>query len=191
MAKRSPEPALLLSIEVLLYALCLVGLVFFTRDKVAAQQTDATSRSVLQQGIGQASREQHPAGLVLGRLEIARIGLSVPILEDFDAATLQRGVGHIPGTAFPGGLGNLGLVGHRDTFFRPLKHVAAGMSIQVVTPHGSFPYEVDSTEIVTPDRVDMLNIGDQPELTLVTCYPFDYIGSAPKRFIVHAHLVSM
>lgn len=178
-------------IEAVLYTSCLLGLALFTREKVAAQQTDSISRSALRQDVTPAASGHPLSGPILGRLNIKEIGLSVPILEHFDAATLQRGVGHVTGTALPGGLGNLGLVGHRDTFFRPLKHVAAGMQILVVTQSGNYPYVVDSTEIVAPDRVDVLDIGDQPGLTLVTCYPFDYIGSAPRRFIVHAHLASM
>ncbi len=130
-------------------------------------------------------------GAVIGRLEIPRLALSVPVLENFDPATLKRGVGHIPGTAMPGGLGNLGLAGHRDTYFRPLRNVQAGMEIDVVTSEGKYRYQADSTEIVTPEQVDVLDIRAVPELTLITCYPFDYIGAAPKRFIVRAHLLSL
>ena len=130
------------------------------------------------------------AGTVIGRLEIAKIGLSVPVLEDYDPATLRRGVGHVRGTAVPGGLGNLVLAGHRDTFLRPLRRVKAGMEVHVVTSSGVWRYVVDGSEIVTPEQVSVLDIGNRPELTLITCYPFDFIGSAPQRFIVHAHLVS-
>ena len=107
-----------------------------------------------------------------------------------ESASLLRGVGHIEGTAVPGGLGTLGLAGHRDTYFRPLRHILAGMDIRVTDASGTYHYEVDSTEIVLPEQVDVLSIRSRPELTLVTCYPFDYIGAAPKRFIVHAHLLS-
>lgn len=131
----------------------------------------------------------HP-GQLLGRLEIVPVGLSVPVLENYDAATLRRGVGHVPGTAVPGGLGNLVLAGHRDTFFRPLRHVTPGMEIRLVVPGGHWRYRIDRTEVVTPDQVRVLAIGDVPEMTLITCYPFEFIGSAPQRFIVHAHLVS-
>ncbi len=131
------------------------------------------------------------AGGVLGRLEILKVGLSVPIVEDYDPQTLVRGVGHVPGSALPGGLGNLVLAGHRDTFFRPLRNVQAGMVIEVVTAAGRYRYMIDRTEVVTPDRVEVLDIGERPEMTLITCYPFEYVGSAPKRFIVHAHLLSL
>ena len=108
-----------------------------------------------------------------------------------ESSSLLRGVGHIEGTAVPGGLGTLGLAGHRDTYFRPLRHIQNGMDIRVTDATGTYHYEVDSTEIVLPEQVDVLAIRERPELTLVTCFPFDYVGAAPKRFIVHAHLLSM
>ena len=129
-------------------------------------------------------------GSVIGRLEIGGIHLTVPVLADDDPATLVRGVGHMPGTAVPGGLGNMVLAGHRDTFFRPLRRIRAGMEMMLVTPGGRFRYVVDGTEVVKPDALDVLDIGERPEMTLITCYPFDFIGAAPQRFVVHAHLVS-
>ena len=131
-----------------------------------------------------------PADQVIGRLEIGAIGLSVPMMRDYDTASLVRGVGHVPGTAVPGGLGNLVLAGHRDTFFRPLRRIRPGMAIQIVDGRGTWAYRVDRTEVVTPDQIGILDIGNRPEMTLITCYPFEFIGSAPKRFIVHAHLLS-
>ena len=127
---------------------------------------------------------------MIGRLEIPTINLSVPMTAGIKSSSLLRGVGHIEGTAFPGGLGTLGLAGHRDTYFRPLRRIQTGMDIRVTDGSGTYHYEVDSTEVVTPEQVDVLAIRSRPELTLVTCYPFDYIGAAPKRFIVHAHLLS-
>ncbi len=85
----------------------------------------------------------------------------------------------------------MGLAGHRDTFLRPLRRVAPGMQIRATNPTGIYHYVVDSTEIVPPEAVDVLNIGSRPELTLITCYPFNYVGAAPRRFIVHAHLLSV
>ena len=130
------------------------------------------------------------AGEVIARLDIAALHLSVPVVEGDSTGSLLRGAGHLAGTAVPGGLGNLVLAAHRDTFFRPLQGVRPGMVAVVTDSHGHWRYTVDSTEIVTPDRVDLLGIGNVPEMTLVTCYPFHYIGAAPQRFIVHAHLVS-
>ncbi len=127
----------------------------------------------------------------MGELRIPDLALNVPILSDFDPGSLLRGVGHIQGTAMPGGLGNMALAGHRDTFFRPLRRIRRGMVMQIAAQDGTFLYSVDSTEIVEPEEVRVLDIGSRPELTLITCYPFDYIGAAPHRFIVHAHLLSV
>ena len=132
------------------------------------------------------------AGVLLGRLELPGIGLSVPVLESCDPATLRRGAGHVPGTAMPGGLGNLAIAAHRDTFFRPLRKVRPGMIVEVVAPGNlHWRYQVDRTEVVTPSQTDVLLTGDTPTMTLITCFPFDYVGSAPQRFIVFAHLLSV
>ena len=128
---------------------------------------------------------------VLGQMRIPLLGVSVPVMEEDGADDLLRGVGHIPGTAMPGGLGTVGLAGHRDTFLRPLANIAPRMEIQVSRGAAMYRYVVDSTEIVHPEAVDVLAQQNKPELVLVTCYPFHYIGAAPMRFIVHAHLVSL
>lgn len=128
---------------------------------------------------------------VIGRLDLPALGLHVPILNNYDPNSLRKGVGRVRGTAVPGGLGNFVVAGHRDTFFRPLRHIAKGMTMQVTTKEGSFAYVVDATSIVDPSDVDVLDIGERPEMTLITCYPFEYIGAAPKRFIVRAYLVSV
>ncbi len=130
-------------------------------------------------------------GQVLGEMTIPAIALTVPVVEDDDRASLLRGVGHIPGTAMPGGLGTAGLAGHRDTFLRPLARIAPAMEIDVSRGPSLYRYIVDRTEIVHPEAVNVLATQDSPELVLVTCYPFHYIGAAPLRFIVHAHLVSL
>jgi sortase A len=128
---------------------------------------------------------------VLGKIEIPELNLSATVLPNYDPDSLREGVGHIPNTALPGGLGTVGLAGHRDTFFRPLRTMSPHAEIRLVLSSGTYRYIVDSTEIVTPDRVDVLATGLRPELILITCFPFDYIGAAPKRFIVHAHLLSV
>jgi sortase A len=130
-------------------------------------------------------------GSVMGRLEIASLGLNVPIVEGYDPSSLRAGVGHIAGTALPGGLGNMALAGHRDTYFRPLRNIRRGMILAVFAADGRYDYTVDSTSIVKPEDVSVLAIHDTPEMTLITCYPFEYIGSAPNRFIVRAHLASV
>jgi len=128
-------------------------------------------------------------GLV-GRLEIPRLGLSTIVVEGVDAKTLRRGIGHIPGTALPGEAGNVGLSAHRDTFFRPLKDLKIKDEIQLSTLTGDFKYQVESLMVVKPRDVGVLAPSHDNVLTLVTCYPFFYIGAAPERFIVRARQVS-
>jgi sortase A len=127
-------------------------------------------------------------GSVIGRVEIPRLGVSSVVRAGSDARTLQLAVGHIPGTALPGENGNVGLAGHRDTFFRRLRNIKPDDEIRLVTPGGTFVYRVQRTNIVNPRDVWVLDPTRQPTLTLVTCYPFTYIGSAPQRFIVRASL---
>jgi sortase A len=126
---------------------------------------------------------------VLGRLEIPTLGVSTIVREGEDARTLQLAVGHIAGTALPGAAGNMGLAGHRDTFFRRLREIDPGDVIRLVAVDGTYTYVVDSTQIVDPDDLWVLDPTPEPSLTLVTCYPFTYLGSAPERFIVRARLV--
>lgn len=126
-------------------------------------------------------------GLV-GRIEVPRLELSVIAREGIDVTTLRVAAGHIPGTALPGEPGNAGFAAHRDTFFRPLKSIRTGDDVVVTTPRGVYRYAVTGTEIVEPDNVSVLDHSAGSLLTLVTCYPFDYIGNAPQRFIVHAAL---
>jgi sortase A len=126
---------------------------------------------------------------VLGRLEIPTLGVSTIVREGEDARTLQLAVGHIAGTALPGAAGNMGLAGHRDTFFRRLREIDRGDIIRLVAVEGTFTYVVESTQIVDPGDLWVLEPTSEPALTLVTCYPFTYIGNAPERFIVRARLV--
>ena len=130
------------------------------------------------------------AGDPFGRVAIPRIGLSAMVAEGDDAKTLAHAVGHIPGTATPESVGNVGLAGHRDTFFRGLGRVRLKDLIELETAHGKYEYEVVRTAVVDPDHVEVLDSSSKSELTLVTCYPFHYIGAAPRRFIVQAALVS-
>lgn len=125
-------------------------------------------------------------GDVLGRIEIPRLGVMVAILEGTTSRTLRLGVGHIGGTALPGGPGNSGIAGHRDTFFRALKDIRTGDKIQIETATGLSQYQVDSVQIVAPGDTGVLAPTTESTLTLVTCYPFHFIGAAPQRFIVRA-----
>jgi sortase A len=126
-------------------------------------------------------------GDVLGRLEIPRIGLSVAVLQGTTSKTLRHGVGHIEKTALPGESGNVGIAGHRDTYFRKLKDARPSDEIRIQTSTGLSRYEVDWIQIVAPGDTDVLTSPSGPGVTLITCYPFYFIGAAPERFIVHAH----
>ncbi len=127
---------------------------------------------------------------LIGRIEIPRLLLSAVVVEGIDRTTLRRAVGHIPGTALPGQPGNVGLAGHRDTFFRPLKDLRIKDEVQFSTLKGDFKYEVVSLKVVEPDNVGVLAPSGENVLTMVTCYPFYYVGPAPKRWIVRATQVS-
>jgi sortase A len=194
----SSVPAFSKRLEVFLWALGLLCALLFVGTQVqaysAGRKAEAISPSktdTRQASGADASVKSVGGSEVIGRLEIPQIDLSVPIMSNFESASLLKGIGHITGTAMPGGLGTLGLAGHRDTYFRPLRKIANKMEIRVTDTTGVYHYQVDSTEIVTPEQVQVLEIQSRPEMTLITCYPFDYIGAAPKRFIVHAHLMSV
>jgi sortase A len=123
---------------------------------------------------------------LLGRLEIPRIGLSAIVFEGDDNGTLQLGIGHLPGSAMPGKTGNVVLAAHRDTFFRPLKDIEAPDVIKLTTSTGIHTYTVQSANVISPEQTSVLNPTPDSTLTLITCYPFSYIGAAPQRFIVRA-----
>jgi sortase A len=111
------------------------------------------------------------------------------VVEGIDKTTLRRAVGHIPGTALPGHPGNVGLAGHRDTFFRSLKDLKIDDEVELSTLAGNFKYEVESLRVVDPENVGVLAQSGHNVLTLVTCYPFYYVGPAPMRWIVRARQV--
>lgn len=127
-----------------------------------------------------------PAPAPLAVLRIPRVGIEAPVLEGSDDVTLNRGVGHIEDTAAPGASGNIGLAGHRDGFFRALKDILPGDALDVETTAGLTHYHVQRIWIVDPDDVSVLDPTPTPSVTLVTCYPFYFVGSAPDRFIVRA-----
>ena len=132
-------------------------------------------------------RKAARAGRGIGHLEVPRLGLEAAVVEGVDDRSLLGGVGHVPGTAFPGERDNVALAGHRDTHFHPLRKIVRGDTIRVATADGTFLYAVDKTFIVTPDRADLMKPTGRPMLTLITCYPFGWIGTAPERFVVRAH----
>jgi sortase A len=126
------------------------------------------------------------AGGLLGMLDVPRLRLTTVVIEGDDEAMLKRAVGHLPDTPLPWQPGNSALAGHRDGLFRPLKDIVAGDEVIFRTSRQIFHYRVTRTAIVEPDDVSVLEPEPDSQLTLITCYPFHYIGNAPKRFIVHA-----
>jgi sortase A len=130
-----------------------------------------------------------PEGSSLGQIEIRSIGLTAMIAEGDNGRTLRRAVGHITGSALPGQQGNVVIAGHRDTFFRPLRNIHKDDEITLTTLNGTYRYRVDSTQVVEPEDTEVLDRSDDAILTLVTCYPFYYVGPAPKRFVVRAHRI--
>ena len=122
-------------------------------------------------------------------MRVRRLGLEAPVFEGVDDLTLNRGVGHIPGTALPWENGNVSFAGHRDGFFRALKDIIPGDEIEVLTTTKRYTYSVDQVVLVLPKDVSVLTPGSYQSLTLVTCYPFYFIGSAPQRYIVKALLM--
>ena len=126
---------------------------------------------------------------VIGRLEIPRLRLSTVVVEGDDPGALRFGAGHVPWTRLPTENGNVGIAAHRDTVFRRLRNITLRDRIEFITKSGLYEFEVNSTEVVRPEDVAVLDSSNRSELTLVTCYPFSYLGPAPLRFIVHARRV--
>ena len=151
---------------------------------------------------GIAAPPRPATGELLGRLEIPRLNLSAVVREGVDDDTLRRAVGHIPSTALPGEAGNFSIEAHRDTLFRALKDIKKDDRVTFQSENHTFTYQVVSTRIVKPTDISVLNpepdkagagesgaLGPQKTLTMITCYPFYFVGSAPERFIVKARLV--
>jgi sortase A len=136
------------------------------------------------------ARTRYAEGQSMGWIEIPRLGISAIVAHGDDTRTLMRAVGHIPGTAFPGETGNVGLAAHRDTFFRELEGIESSDRIRLVMPHQTLAYQVMDVAIVRPSQVDVLAPTPESSLTLVTCYPFQFIGSAPYRFVVRARQIA-
>jgi len=184
-----------LSSALILGGTAVLGWHFWTLHEVATEQRLAKewlNRTAV------AGRTAAPAvlnknsvrrGDVIGELDIPRLHISVMVFEGDDVRILKFGAGHIPGTAFPQSSGNIGIAAHRDTYFRPLQALQPNDRIDLRTPAGTSHYSVTRTEIVGPSDVGVLARAPGRDLTLVTCYPFYYVGGAPKRFIVHARKI--
>jgi len=160
-----------------------------TYQRDAAQLVDRWSQTRHKAGpatAGYQARVEAFASGILGRLEIPAAHISVIVAEGVDSRTLDRAVGHVPDTALPGEPGNVGLVAHRDTYFRGLEHIHQGDEVRFQGPDGLHRYRVSSMRVVEPTDVAVLDPTPRPALTLVTCYPFHVIGPARRRFVVRA-----
>jgi sortase A len=138
---------------------------------------------------GRPTPDTLSVGEPIGTLEITRVGLTGVVVEGDEDAVLDRAIGHLPDTPLPWHEGNSALAAHRDTLFRPLRSVRLGDVLRLKTPHGDFDYQVRETLIVKPQDVWVLDPTPVTTLTLISCWPFDYIGNAPERFIVRAERI--
>lgn len=157
----------------------------------AAMQTLELRRAALadlEQGEKKSKKKSVPARSVIGRIDIPRLKISAVIVEGTDPDVLDKAVGHFRTTALPGETGNFALAGHRDTFLRGLGDIRDDDVVLISTPERTLRYVVEGKKVVGPERVDVLNPTPKPTLTLVTCYPFTFVGPAPERFIVRAAL---
>ena len=200
----SVRARVLLAVEVMLLAVGVVLALWCARVIIEARYYDAlpippasntASRGDKRAAIPNETPAPPPArtpiaaGSWLARFDAPSVHLSATVLEGSDDATLARGAGHIEDTAFPGDAGNFGIAGHRDTTFRPVRHLRVGDPLTITTADDVYHYRITKTMIVNPSDVYVLDNADHPTLTLVTCYPFEFIGHAPRRFIVSADLV--
>jgi sortase A len=187
----------LLTVGVVLGAWCAAVLVEarFHQTMPVAAPLKVTQTAVPVLPGDRGSSVPHPAapsapavGSVIAKLDAPSVQMTTTVLEGSDDATLSHGAGHIEDTPFPGQPGNIGIAGHRDTVFRPLRHIKVGDPLHITTADRTYRYRISKTLIVGPDDVYVLDPTDRSTVTLVTCYPFDFIGHAPKRFIVQAEL---
>jgi sortase A len=175
-------------VEWLLLGLGLGCLGIYAYETVEARRFQSEQAAAFES----AARTERPlaeirTGSLIGMLDVPRLELSTPVIEGDDTRTLKRAVGHLPDTPLPWDEGNSAIAGHRDGLFRPLKDVKVGDEIRFRTTREEYRYRVMKTSIVKPDDLSVLAPQDDAStLTLITCYPFYYVGSAPKRFIVHA-----
>jgi len=181
-------------VELILLAVAVVALGWYGAVRVQEWRYQRSAQRALKMGtvpISQKSTqvsksEKRGQSPFPARIEILRLGMSAMVKPGVDDGTLRHAVGHVPDTALPGEPGNAAFAGHRDTFFRPLRKVRRGDRVRVTTPDGIHEYVVRNTKVVAPSDVSVLNPTRGRTLTLITCYPFNFIGSAPKRFIVQA-----
>jgi LPXTG-site transpeptidase (sortase) family protein len=184
----------LLGIEIVLVGLALAAGVWTVLVVAEARvyeryQEEALARAAHHGAIRATRQPNH--GDPLGRLDMPRLHMSTVVVEGTSMRALRLGAGHVEGTSWPGEPGNIAIAGHRDTVFRALRSARVGDEIRLTTDGGAYIYRIASVRVVGPDAVDVLDeTPGKQTLTLVTCYPFFFLGHAPKRFIVRAERVT-
>jgi sortase A len=158
----------------------------YAYETIASQRFQAEQVAAFERASRSAAALTIRKGSLVGMLDVPRLQLSTPVIEGDDTRTLKRAVGHLPDTPTPWEDGNSAVAGHRDGLFRPLKDVRVGDEIRFRTTRDQFRYRVTKTTIVLPDDVSVLRKQGTSTLTLITCYPFYYVGAAPQRFVIHA-----
>jgi LPXTG-site transpeptidase (sortase) family protein len=157
------------------------------------ESAGAVADRALRRQVPRNEQKSSPAPPAIGawvaRFDAPSVRLSTTVLEGSDDGTLRGAAGHIEDTAFPGQAGNIGIAGHRDTIFRPIRNLHVGDPLVLTTTDRVFHYRISNTMVVNPNDVYVLDPTERPTLTLVTCYPFTFVGHAPRRFIVRAELV--
>ncbi|MEO8370253.1 MAG: class D sortase [Candidatus Solibacter sp.] len=190
-APRTVARGLLLSVAIV--CLALYGYDYIGRSLYQTSESREFDRMLAVSAAGSPAAVmplQRPApSAVIGRLSVPRLRISAMVREGVGARTLKLAIGHIPATALPGQAGNIAVAGHRDTFFRALRNLKTGDQIQFSTLSGDFRYVVDSLTIVAPDNAASLAPTTENVLTMVTCYPFYFVGDAPRRFVVRARQI--
>jgi sortase A len=184
-------------LEVALFALGVACVAWYTFVRTDAALVQSQQRTTLERTLARrdlpgesqwfvSAPSGRPGTGLIGQLEIPRIGLSAMVMTGDDEAILRVAVGYLPDTPPPWGAGNSALAGHRDSFFRPLQGIRAGDDVRVLTSRGTFRYRVRRTLVVDPEDVWVLDALPQVNLTLITCFPFSFVGHAPRRFVVQA-----
>ena len=154
--------------------------------QVAAARRDQQETIVPPKPSGSGSRTPVQRGKVLGQFEVPRLKLSYVLLEGTDNRTLDKSIGHVVGTGLPGESGNISIAGHRNTHFRKLEWIRRGDEIVLTSPRGQYRYQVEWLRLFRPDDIEVIDAGHGPAVTLITCFPFEYVGSAPLLYIVRA-----
>lgn len=178
---------LALFVEYLLLGVAIGCFGMYAIESVEARRFQAEQTAAFEEAAKAPVAPAHVrTGGLVGMLDVPRLQLTTPVVEGDDDGTLKKAAGHLPDTPMPWERGNSAVAAHRDGLFRPLKDVKVGDEIRFRTTRDEYRYRVTSTAIVKPDDVSVLASQSRTSLTLITCYPFYYVGSAPKRFIVHA-----